>query len=118
MFKRRKKDKVNTIALTHLAETLRKEAPDLYRQLFEDSEIKEETKETTEKINKTLYSLGFKEADIEALKQEILRQKRGEFSSTTMQTLKIIVIFIILHTIFQLVIISYFVVPKLPLFFY
>lgn len=118
MFRRRKKNKVNTIALARLADTLKKEAPDLYRQLFEDSEIKEESKETTEKINKTLYSLGFNEADLEALRQEILRQKRGEFSSTTMQTLKIIVIFIILHTIFQLVIISYFVVPKLPLFFY
>jgi Holliday junction resolvasome RuvABC DNA-binding subunit len=118
MFKKRKQKKTKTIELARLAETLRKEAPDLYRQLFEDSEVKEESKETTEKINKTLKSLGYNESDIDALKQEILRQKRGDISYTTIQILKIIFLFIILHTLLQLAIVLFSVVPKIPLFFY
>ena len=118
MFKRRKKNKAESIELSHLAETLKKESPDLYRQLFEDSEAKEETKESREKLSRTLKSLGYNESDIEALKQEILRQKRGEISYTTMQIIKIILLFIILHTLFQLAIVCFSIVPKLPLFFY
>lgn len=118
MFKKRKQKKNKAIELARLAETLRKEAPELYRQLFEDSKVKEESKETTEKISKTLKSLGYDTSDIEALKQEILRQKRGDVSFTTMHILRIILIFIILHAILQLTVIIFKVVPKIPLVFY
>jgi transposase len=118
LLKKRRQQKAKAIELARLAETLKKEAPELYRQLFEDKEGKEETKENKEKLSKTLKSLGYNEADIEALKQEILKQKKGLFPYTTMQILKIIFIFIILHTLFQLAIIFFVVVPKLPLFFY
>jgi hypothetical protein len=117
MFFKRRKQPPKSIELTHLAETLKAEAPDLYKQLFEDTEQQEDTKENKEKLSKTLKSLGYGEEDVEALRQEILRQKRGDFSQTTMQILKIIFICIILHALFQLAIVLFSLVPKLPIFF-
>ena len=118
MFGKKRKNKQQTLQLSKLAETLKKEAPDLYRELFEDKEGKEEDRANKEQLYRTLKSLGYSEADVEALKQEILRQKRGEVSYTTAQIFKVIFLFIILHTLFQLAIVFFAIVPKIPLFFY
>jgi hypothetical protein len=118
MFGRKRKNKEQTVKLEKLAETLKKEAPDLYHQLFEDKEGKEEDKVNKEQLYKTLKSLGFNESDVEALKQEILRQKRGEVSFSTVQIFKIIFLIIILHTLFQLIIVFFSMAPKIPLFFF